>query len=260
MISSILLLALPFVSSPHQLVINRNEPAFLSTANHHTNSSADNNERTNLTPPRRAPVPIANGHDQILPSNDVRSFTCYQQNVRGLRTKTNSLMLALSQCEYDVIALTETWLNNDILDSELTHNYTIHRCDRNARTSRHKRGGGVLIAVRNELRSAAVHIADSDELEQIVVRVLLPNFELFVCCIYLPPNSNPLLYTQHAECVQKLTKLVGDRNVILVVGDYNLPHLCWTQDENLKCMLPINASTEQKLPWSSPSCRMGCIK
>lgn len=39
---------------------------------------------------------------------DAVPLTMYYQNVRGLRTKTNTLQKALSSCDYDVIALTET--------------------------------------------------------------------------------------------------------------------------------------------------------
>ena len=165
--------------------------------------------------------------------------------MRGLRTKTNKLLLALSLCDYDVIALTETWLHHDIRNSELTHNYAIYRCDRNTQTSQHRRGGGVLIAVKNEFRSTAVCVADSDQLEQVIVRISLEKFDLIACCVYLPPNSEPALYELHAQCVQKLVDEESERNLVLIVGDYNLPHLSWVRDECLNCMLPINASSEQ---------------
>ncbi|XP_053691558.1 uncharacterized protein LOC128740071 [Sabethes cyaneus] len=47
-------------------------------------------------------------------------------------------------------------------------------------------------------------------------------------------------------CVQKLIDLAGDRSHVLVVGDYNLPHLCWPRDEVLNCLLPMNASSDQE--------------
>ena len=185
--------------------------------------------------------------EPIIATKSSPSFTFYYQNVRGLRTKTNDLLLALSRCEYDVIALTETWLNSDIKNSELSNNYSLYRCDRNPQTSQCRRGGGTMIAVRNDIQSTAVCIAGCDQLEQIIVRISMPNFRLLLCSIYLPPNSDLPLYERHVACVQNLVDLAGERDAVLVVGDYNLPQLCWTHDEILNCMVPTNASSEQEI-------------
>ena len=50
---------------------------------------------------------------------------------------------------YDIIALTETWLNSSFYDSELFDNrYTVIRRDR---SENKLRGGGVLIALKKNL-------------------------------------------------------------------------------------------------------------
>ena len=54
-------------------------------------------------------------------------------NVRSIfnMRRRRALMTALTACDYDVFALTETWLTGDILDSELQiTGFNIHRCDR----------------------------------------------------------------------------------------------------------------------------------
>lgn len=43
----------------------------------------------------------------------------YYQNVRGLRSKTLTFYRNLSLVSYDIIILTETWLNDSVFDSEL---------------------------------------------------------------------------------------------------------------------------------------------
>ena len=52
--------------------------------------------------------------------------------------------------QYDIICVCETWLNHLILDNEILPGYTIYRKDRHDNA----RGGGVLIAVKNEIRSS----------------------------------------------------------------------------------------------------------
>lgn len=119
-------------------------------------------------------VPLPDATTTPLP--DVGPFTLYYQNVRGLRTKTNTLQKALSSCDYDVIAFTETWLRDDILDSELSLDYSFYRKDRNQNTSDLQRGGGVLIAIKNSdlIHCKPVVLPDCETLEQVVVRVTLP--------------------------------------------------------------------------------------
>lgn len=73
----------------------------------------------------------------------------YYQNVRGLRTKTEDCFLNFLNHGYNVIVLTESWLNNTIFDHELIdQRYNIFRRDRASTSSANskKDGGGVLIA------------------------------------------------------------------------------------------------------------------
>ena len=70
---------------------------------------------------------------------------CLYLNARSLINKTNELQtLAI---EFDLLAVTETWLKPENLDSEILP-YNIHRKDRSDRT-----GGGVLLTVRDNILS-----------------------------------------------------------------------------------------------------------
>ena len=62
----------------------------------------------------------------------------------------------ISTITYYVIIFGKTSLNDNVSDDELHLNYSIFRCDRNPDTSIHKRGGGVLIAVRDGLLCSRV--------------------------------------------------------------------------------------------------------
>lgn len=55
----------------------------------------------------------------------------FYQNVRGLKTKTNIFFSNMLTCEYDIIILCESWLADDVLDSELfSDRYLVYRRDR----------------------------------------------------------------------------------------------------------------------------------
>ena len=73
----------------------------------------------------------------------------YYQNVRGLRTKTEGFFTNLLTEEYDIVALTETWLCDSIFSSELFDDrYTVIRRDRSTTATR---GGGVLAAFNKKI-------------------------------------------------------------------------------------------------------------
>lgn len=177
----------------------------------------------------------------------VLSLTIFYQNVRGLRTKTKDLRLALSSSDYDVVALTETWLSSDVLNSELSSDYEIYRLDRNPSTSQLLRGGGVLIGVKKHLRCKLVSLVNANSLEQVAVCVSLPMQAIYICCVYIRPNSAPSIYADHASCVQQLCDIAKSTDTVVALGDYNLPMLSWELDADMHCYIPINASSEPEI-------------
>lgn len=61
--------------------------------------------------------------------------------------------------DFIFVILTETWLNDSIFSNELgLTNYNVFRCDRTSATSVHSRGGGVLIAVKNDVSALEIPV------------------------------------------------------------------------------------------------------
>lgn len=92
------------------------------------------------------------------------TFTIYYQNVRGLRTKTNDFYKNVQCCDFDVIVLTETWLNDGVMSAELFDNrYAVYRRDRGISAYSNKNeGGGVSIAVLKKHNSSRVSFWESN--------------------------------------------------------------------------------------------------
>lgn len=66
----------------------------------------------------------------------------YYQNVRGLRSKTVPFYLGILAGNWDIIALTETWLVDSISNGELFPPfYQVFRRDRSVARTGHTRGG-----------------------------------------------------------------------------------------------------------------------
>lgn len=100
----------------------------------------------------------------------------YYQNVRGLRTKIDDFFVTVVDCDYDVIVVTETWLDDRIYSAQLFGNrFTVFRNDRNPFNSTKARGGGVLIAVSNRLNYLLDSAHINTSVEQLWVKVTTPN-------------------------------------------------------------------------------------
>ncbi|XP_038116906.1 uncharacterized protein LOC119769079 [Culex quinquefasciatus] len=75
------------------------------------------------TPGEYSESTVFSSPDNPLACSPPRNLTIYYQNIRGMRTKTEKLRLALMSSDYDVVVLTETWLHGNILDSEFSAIY-----------------------------------------------------------------------------------------------------------------------------------------
>ncbi|XP_077292073.1 uncharacterized protein LOC143915338 [Arctopsyche grandis] len=82
------------------------------------------------------------------------SFVLYYQNVRGLNSKASTCLSAVLAQDIDLIALTETWLTDSVMDAETR--YLVFRRDGGFG------GGGVILAVRTDAIKSARHLPHLD--------------------------------------------------------------------------------------------------
>lgn len=158
------------------------------------------------------------------------SIAIYYQNVRILNSKTKNFYLTCSSADYDIICLTETWLNPSVNNSELfNQNYNVYRCDRSPVNSLKSRSGGVLIAVRSSISSKVIQVAGAELAEIVFVKCSLPKQNLFICCLYIPSNiavNTRELYTQILGLFLE-TVDINISDTVLVLGDFNFPSIQW---------------------------------
>jgi len=146
-------------------------------------------------------------------------ISIYYQNVRGLRTKTNTFRLGLLESNYDILMITESWLIPSIYSSELfTQEYTIFRRDRDVTGL--GRGGGVLIAIKNKFKAIRLFNIETES-DCIWLKVALsPGFTDLLCVVYFTPNSPLHVYKTFFD---KLDMYKFKNEHILILGDFNLP-------------------------------------
>lgn len=145
----------------------------------------------------------------------------YYQNVRGLRSKTNDLRLGLLNADYDIVALSETWLNSSIYNSELFNNeYVVFRRDRDANLTGMERGGGVIVGVKSCFVAKRLFELETNS-ENIWIKVRLSStYSIILALVYFAPSSNFETYKNFFDQLDLYT-LKNER--IIVLGDFNLP-------------------------------------
>lgn len=175
----------------------------------------------------------------------------YYQNANGLRTKSNEFITGVLNSNYDIICITETWLNDGFYSREFFDNrYEVYRCDRDRAATGRERGGGLLVAVRRELcaRPAPDWCAPP------------PADELWVSVPLgkpVPAQSDTLTgqvrylhigltYIPHGRSHEALMNSFYDRtcqnictnsdDIFLVLGDFNVTNAIWSYDEEINSM------------------------
>ena len=150
----------------------------------------------------------------------------YYQNTRGLRTKTHSFCRQLSCESYDIVILTETWLNDSVMSAELFDSrYVVYRRDRD---SKKKDGGGVLIAVLKKINSKRMCNWES-HCEDLWVTVDVPITKairrIALCAVYLPPPVTRATLEPFLDSCSSVLEQSGLCTCIM--GDFNLSCINW---------------------------------
>ena len=139
-----------------------------------------------------------------------------------------------------MIILTETWLRQGINNAEFfDDSFTVFRRDREK-----KRGGGVLIATKNDkFASEEIQIEGANDLEYLCVKACTKSHVIYIYCAYIPPNSPQSVYDAHLEAMHKIAS--DPEDVLIFVGDFNLPHVEWSIDsEDDNILIPTKFTPE----------------
>ena len=138
-------------------------------------------------------------------------------NARSIRNKLLEFRAMVATTDYDLIAITETWLDTGNRDFDGEYHlpgYTMFHKDRVGRM-----GGGVLLYVRDHLNAIGVALDSPHEFVGADVKGCSP--PLRVVAVYRPPHSTR---DSDESLYSDLSRLIQDRT--LVVGDFNC-HLDW---------------------------------
>lgn len=186
---------------------------------------------------------VKRGYSQYFLNDDLY---LYYQNIHSIRGKLDEVRNAIINSYYDIIMLTETWLDKDLSDAELDFvGYRIFRCDRSHYTSHQVKGGGTMIAIRDNFKCKLVNSLD-DEIEQVWVLLRLKNRELLLGTIYIAPDFNREFYLSIANSFCDM-KSKYPHAEMLIAGDFNLPKLLWNNSQLCATFEPLDNATARTI-------------
>lgn len=147
----------------------------------------------------------------------------YYQNVRGLRTKTN-IRSSISASEYDLIAFTEHWLNEDFQSDEyFDDNFFVEREDRSGAGK--KWGGGALIAIKRHIAYVRRSEWENElpfENVWIELKSKTNSQKTFINVVYIPPRTKFEQYEKYYDILTEIMCAREPNAKYFIFGDFNM--------------------------------------
>lgn len=137
-------------------------------------------------------------------------------NVRSLLANLGPFQHHVLRNGYDVIGVTETWLHsgvdNDLVSIADYNFFGQNRCNR--------RGGGVGLYVKNNIRCEVVLSASLQYIEHLWVKLTFNGEFIILGNIYRPPNSDINQFFNFLE--DTLSNLYSEYDKMICFGDFNI--------------------------------------
>ena len=160
-----------------------------------------------------------------------KEITIALLNVRSLYPKIDQLRSFLNQHPLDFLCINETWLNDNIGNSDINiDGYNIVRKDRKTRMPqttctnplKKSHGGGVLIYVRDNYSYKLRNDLITNDIECLWIEVKIPGTEPFLInTCYRPPSANKEYNTSIARNIEKACL---DGKEMYIFGDFNIDY------------------------------------
>ena len=143
-------------------------------------------------------------------------------NIRSVRNKFDALKDYLNSLDnkFTIIALTQTWLNNNDYDNFEIPGYKSTKLQR-----QNKIGGGICIFSRDDLkfklRNDFVFEDDLDDTENLFIEIINEKSKnIIIGTIYRPPNNRFNKFENNLKTI--LTKLDKCNKPCYIMGDFNI--------------------------------------
>ena len=136
-------------------------------------------------------------------------------NARSLRNKISEFKALISNENFDIIAITESWTKFSGNDYRGEYEISGYKLFHKERT--HKRGGGILLYCKYFMNTEETLINTENELEILSTNILTALGAINFVVVYRPPTQSINL---DSEMYSALSQIV-QRHEAIIVGDFN---------------------------------------
>lgn len=144
---------------------------------------------------------------------DRSSIALAHINIRSLLPKLNEVEALIKFNKFNILALSETWLNNDIDTSHINiDGYNLFRSDRGTR------GGGVCFYVEKRITATIIPMPNS--IEQLWLNIHFHKFKCVVGVVYRPPQLDYKTFLNDLE--DSFTFCYSLSDTVICCGDFNI--------------------------------------
>ena len=148
-------------------------------------------------------------------------------NIQSLKNKDLQVIDLLTDYSLDLLALTETWLNDNPSFEQWLQSTPINRDPYKILTHnrQNRRGGGVALIVKSDFVTRLIESGDTGSFEYATWEVSIKRRSLTLTVLYHPPYSLTNKSTNKAfldDFTNYMAKLLSERCNNIVVGDFNL--------------------------------------
>ena len=142
-------------------------------------------------------------------------MTCLCMNVRSVVSKRCQFVAHIIAHNPDLVAVTETFLDNTIHDSHIMPpGYVIFRQDRN------RHGGGAMLLIKNSISVTGCVDCESD-CELLWVELNLKPMPVLFGVFYRPPSNS----IHDLQSLRDSLSTIADHPCMILCGDFNVPHI-----------------------------------
>ena len=138
-----------------------------------------------------------------------------------MRNKFHDLAAIAFLENFDIIGVTESWVNTEKRDFLAEYNiqgYSLFSCERSERT-----GGGVLLYVKPHLHPQVITKPQISNIDVKYVQILSGSEKLILALVYRPPAQNSNVDSELYEQISDIC----NHNDAIIFGDFNLPVTVW---------------------------------
>lgn len=159
-------------------------------------------------------------------------LSVYYVNAQSLRNKFKELVSYAIIYKYDIICITESWINELYYNDRLSE-FEIQGYNMFVHQRKHRGGGGLVLYVNSDLivKNSTDRIKQSSEVESlwidISIKIRENTLNLRLGLFYRAPGAGLEISNMVAAEIDKAVEDIGLDCPVLILGDFNHPEVDW---------------------------------